>query len=242
MHSKLTTKTWGTWIAALGSTMIISAAHAGTLNTDARYFTIDKVETHEVLSTEVQPDETALAPSTSTDLMSQDTMNLTIAGVDIGDIMNIGKQIWDIIAANKPVANVSTNSASAIPKGVTDWETLAGWQMPQLKTYETQFSNPFGEKVITFQYRVGYTPGGTYQGQGQYLANVTVTPVNVNVAWGYAFNAQVSIPSITNAGTTTSPIAAAQILVSWTVDTIVMHTQQSAQYYVRGDGQFASMQ
>ncbi len=52
----------------------------------------------------------------------------------------------------------------------------------------------------------------------------------------------VTIPSVTNAGTTQSPIAAAEVLVKWDVDTVINHEEQSADYYVRGDGTFQTLQ
>lgn len=217
------------------STLPMAQAETTTTPVDPQYYTIQNIETHEI----TEPDTTPVpAESVAPNLLNADL------GVDIGisDIINIGKEIWTIVQANKPVVNVTTNQATAIPKGITDWTQLAGWQAPQIHTFQTTFTNAYGINVVQFQYRVTYTPGGTYKGKGKFLANITVNPADLYVAWGYTFSVNVTIPSITNAGTTTSPIAAAEVLVSWTVDTVINHEQQTADYYVRGDGTFQTLQ
>jgi hypothetical protein len=215
--------------------------------TDTAYFTIAKVETHEVQTTGdntvapiVNPDNYGYV-STLTGIGGLGG-GLDIDGVSVDAIVNLGKEIWSIIQANKPVVNVTTNEASALPRGVTDWSALSGWDTPRIRTFETNFTNAYGINVVSFQYRLSYTSGGSYNGQGQYLSHVTVSPENVTVLWGYTFNAQVSVPNVTNAGTSSNPLAAAEVLVSWTVDTVLKHEQQSSDYYVRGDGSFEQLQ
>ena len=219
------------FFAAVG---MIPAAHA-TADTatdlDSQYFTITNIETHEIPTEQPLLEAPFLNQSALPDI-----------GVSIADIVNIGKEIWTIIQDNKPVVNVSTDHASALPKGITEWTSLAGWQAPQAKTFQTTFTNAYGINVVTFEYRLTYTGGGNYRGKGKYLANVTVVPSNLYVAWGYKFTAQATIPSITNAGTTQSPLAAAEILVKWDIDTVINHIEQSADYYVRGDGTFQALQ
>jgi hypothetical protein len=220
--------------------LVIPASHADTNTVDANYYTIKNVETHEIDSTTNGAPELIApvqAPTNSSALL-----DLPLGISDITDIINIGKQIWTIVEAGKPVSNITINQATAVPKGVTDWTALAGWQAPQSHTYQTSMQNMYGFNVIQFSYRVMFTPGGAYKGKGHYLANVTVDPSDVYVAWGYTFNAQVTIPSITNAGTAASPTAAAEILVKWDIDTVMNHIEQSASYYARGDGTFQALE
>ena len=224
-----------TAILCLIAASLLPATAAQAAGNDLAYYTITNVETREIPSIPEQPIQaptaSAQAPRFSTNLV----------GIDISDIVNIGKQIWNIIEANQPVANVTMNSASAVPEGITNWQDLAGWEAPQTKTYETTCTNGFGMTVVDFQYRISFIPGGTYNGRGKYLANVTVEPQNVTVAWGFKFNAQATVPSITNAGTVRSPIAAANVVVQWSVDTVAQHQSQSAEYYLRGDGMFEEL-
>ncbi len=219
----------------------MATSYADSAAVDADYYTIKSVETHEIAPDLAAPGSPDSAASIEAPITSSEVLELPLDVSDITNIINIGKQIWAIVEANKPVSNITTNQATAVPKGVTDWTSLAGWQAPQSHTYQTSIKNTYGITVIQFSYRVMFTPGGTFRGKGHYLANVTVDPANVYVAWGYTFNAQVTIPSITNAGTTASPTAAAEILVKWDIDTILNHIEQSASYYARGDGTFQTL-
>jgi hypothetical protein len=45
-------------------------------------------------------------------------------------IIMIGKAVLDIVKDNKPVVNVATDLASAIPQGAS-WTAMAGWKGPK---------------------------------------------------------------------------------------------------------------
>jgi hypothetical protein len=161
--------------------------------------------------------------------------------VSLETVVNLGKSLWNLVSAGKPVANLKTDAANALPEGIRTWQELEGWKTPISKTFRVSYQNGFGSDVVSFTYRVLATHGGSYKGQGQYLTHVTVVPANVEVAWGYTFSANVAIPSITNAGTLLAPVAAAQVQVNWTVDTFLRHTESAHNYYVTGDGEFTNL-
>lgn len=161
--------------------------------------------------------------------------------VEIGELVNLGKQIWQIILENQPVVNVSTDTANVVPQGVEGWMTLQGWSAPKAKNYRILYRNLMGVDVVDFSYRVLYTYNGNYRGKGRFLANVTIIPANLSVAWGYKFNATATVPSITNAGAENDPIGAAELLIKWDVSTPLKYQQSSVSYYVRGDGYFEAL-
>lgn len=246
MQSKLI---FGVITFSIGMATLPSAKAAD--NFDLNYYTITQVETHEVPTSNSddygygvkKTPAPSSAPNANSGPQIGDILGKlgSLGGVSIADIVNLGRQIWQVIEENKPVVNVTLESANALPKGVTAWQDLAGWKAPQARTFETTFTNAFGMNVVNFQYRLTFTPGGSYRGLGEYLTNVSVEPSDLYVAWGYKFSAQASVPNITNAGTMRAPMAAAEVLVKWTVDTVVNHAEQSASYYVRGDGTFQSL-
>ena len=160
---------------------------------------------------------------------------------EITAIINIGKQIWAVIAANKPVVNVQTNLANAIPAGITDWTVLAGWQVPQAREYRVTYKNLYGITVVDFTFRILYTPGGSLNGHGEYLTNATIVPAQLSVAWGYTFNAQSTVAGVMNAGTPKDPIAALQLQLHWSVDTVMSHKEDTDDFYVKGDGTFQAL-
>ena len=163
-------------------------------------------------------------------------------GIDLNQIINIGKQIWDIVQAGKPVVNVQTDKASALPKGISDWTQLESWQAPISKTYEVSLQNVYGMNVVTFEYRVIYVVGGSYKGKGQFIGYATIEPASIDVMWGYTLNATSKVASVFNRGTSRSPIGAMQIDINYQVSSVMTNFQQTDSFSLAGDGQLVQMQ
>jgi hypothetical protein len=160
--------------------------------------------------------------------------------VVIDKIINLGKKIWAIVEANKPVVDVKTGYATGLPQGITSPSQLAGWKPPKGTIYSLTAKNKYGSKVIDIQYQVLRTYGGQYKGKGRYLSTVAIQPLKVEVLWGYKLNldATVGDSSVTNAGTDEEPIAAMQPVVQWRISTVVKDSTGRAGYYLQGDGLF----
>jgi hypothetical protein len=159
------------------------------------------------------------------------------AGILFDKLVNFGKQFWALLEGNRPIVSFSHPSASALPSGITSWDQMADWKAPRSELFEVEYTNGIGMHVVRFHYRLNYTYGGTVQGKGAYLTQIQVLPEDLKVLSGFTLNAQVEVPSITNAGTSEHPIAAAQVVVQWSIDTILSHVEASQMHYVRGDGE-----
>jgi hypothetical protein len=155
--------------------------------------------------------------------------------VIVDRIINIGKKVWAIMEAGRPVVNVKTYTANALPAGLTCWSDLTGWSVPQSKVYQVTYENGFGMDVVTFDYRVGFTAGGSLNGQGKYLTNATINPPKINVSWGFNLDAQAEVPSVFNTGTKEAPVAGMQMLMKWQVKSVVSHVEQAENFYIGGD-------
>jgi len=160
---------------------------------------------------------------------------------EIGAIINIGQKVWDIIVANKPVVDVKTAFASAMPLGIKTPDQLSGWQAPQGTVYALKARNVYGAEVINLRYTVLRTWGGRLKGKGRYLTGVTVQPLNVDVLWGYRFSLSAAAPSTTNAGSDADPIAAMMLVLDWKIETPLKESRGSGVYYVQGDGAFKDL-
>jgi hypothetical protein len=226
-----------TLIFALSLVVVSSFNVRNALAVDAAdpYFTFGEPEIQEI----ADDASMTIAPMVSPD--GDWLGDLNEANVAIDQIINMGKKVWDIVEANRPVVNIQTDTANALPRGVETWQSLQGWQVPTSKVFRISYKNGFGSKVVDFSYRVLYTHGGNVNGKGAYLTNVTVIPANLEVLWGYTFNMKASVPSVTNVGTMSSPVGAAQMLIEWKVDTAVKHSQRTASYYMQGDGVFKDL-
>jgi len=233
--------------AILASVAISFAAQANaTQFDDEAYFTVDSVEFEEVADS----DAIALSDSVSDVLMNEENVctseddpmsSLDEVDVALDKIINIGRKIWTIVEKNRPVVKVTMNSANAVPDGIRSWQELEGWQVPQVRAYSTVYKNLFGMTVVRFVYRVIYSYGGTFKGQGKYLTNVTVIPAEVHVAWGYKFDAEAQVTSVLNTGSSRNPVAAMELGVAWTVSTPVRHMHSSRGYFMTGHGDFTSL-
>lgn len=153
-------------------------------------------------------------------------------------IVNIGQRLWAIVEKNKPVVDVRTQYAVAVPSGTANWGQLEGWKPPRGQVYGFLAKNGFGATVIEVRYQVLRTYGGSFKGKGRYLTAVAIEPLLVEVAWGYKFSISVEVPDsgIVNAGTTEDPVAGMLAVLKWRIETPLKDSQGQAVYYMQGDG------
>jgi len=156
--------------------------------------------------------------------------------VNWDQIVTMGEKIWQVIAANKPVVTLKTPTVSALPRGLNCWMDLEQWQAPKTEIYEVKYKNGFGMEVVQFRFRLHYTYGGGKAGKGKYLANVAVMPAELNVIWGYTFNASVEVGQAVNLGSSESPVAGLELNMKWQVKTVINEINSSYHYFVQGDG------
>jgi hypothetical protein len=159
-----------------------------------------------------------------------------LSQVTLSQLVTLGEKIWNYVLDNKPTAQLQTIKASIVPNGITDWTQLIGWSPPVAKVYHVQFRDALGAKSGSFDYRITFVPGGSYQGHGKFLGEIEFTPMHINLATGRSLNVTAELSSPLNFGTVTNPVAAAQLLVSWTTPTLTHYQMQSAEYFIYGSG------
>ena len=155
-------------------------------------------------------------------------------------IVNIGKIIWEIIEANRPVVDIKQSYATAVPDGVTHWTQLAGWKPPEVTVYEFTAKNLKWEKAIQVRFQVMRTAGGKYKDKGDYLTGVTVEPLMISVTSGFKFYLEAAVPkeSVVNVGSQDDPVAGMIAALRWKIQTVWKETRGARLYYLQGDGLF----
>lgn len=156
-------------------------------------------------------------------------------------MMVLGQKIWKFVEDNQPVVSAEGAYAHIVPEAVNDWQELENWDRPVSALYRATYKNLYGITVVDLGFRVTFTPRGSYQGHGKYIANLVVLPEIVDVAWGYTVEAGAKVYEVVNRGTTEDPIAAAQVAVSWNVKTILKNSTTNKTLFVEGDGSLTNL-
>ncbi len=220
-----------------------AVAHADSMSVQEKYFTIGSVQVEELNQPDVHTMSIAPSSEALDDCAASQKPNVNggnlkpnFEGIDLDQIISIGKKVWTIIEKNQPSVNLKLQKVDAIPLGIKDWSELECWQVPESKIYQMNYKNLYGINVVTVKLRVNYTHGGRVNGQGQFLSQVTILPAQVDVVWGFTLNGEVRVANVTNAGTRSNPVAAVQLDVNWSVKTYVKYSETTESFYVRGDG------
>jgi hypothetical protein len=228
------------------------------------YFTIQAVETTEITPEQLELDQLLAAaddcdptkdpfcetpspkpspaPTENPEPKPTETSTPTRTGsIKIDEIIAIGEKIWKFIDDNKPVVTQRFGGLSILPGQVKSLEEMEGWSEPQVKIYKTVFKNKLGMNPIEFTYRVSYTYGGSYEGVGKFISRVEIEPAHIKALWGYKLDAQSELLNIHNAGSKNNPVAAVDIRVSYTINNVLLHTQESSRFYLTGGGLYKDL-
>ncbi|MDX9730722.1 MAG: hypothetical protein RBT63_03035 [Bdellovibrionales bacterium] len=158
---------------------------------------------------------------------------------DLGDVrkwITLGEKLWEVVKNNQPIMNVQTHAVSVLPEALPHWTHMETWKGPQAKSYTIAAKNLYGITVISHTYTVAFHHGGSYQGQGQFLANATILSTGVDVSWGFTLNSEVKVGAPLNTGTKQSPIPGVDLALNWNMSSILKKAQGTDQFFVRGDG------
>lgn len=166
----------------------------------------------------------------------------------VDQLLALGKKIWPIIEAGKPVVQTSFAPAiSVLPRveGATSNEVafydMENWSAPTQKSYKVAFKNGWGSEVISFVYTVAFQYNGSYQGSGRYITGLDVRASQISVSWGFEFNADSMLVNIANLGTKENPVASATVRISYTAQSFLRTIQTSESFHVTGAGQSSKL-
>ena len=156
------------------------------------------------------------------------------------ELIALGEEIYEIIDAGKPVADINSTPVSVLPKNnkgeaIAAYD-LTNWKVPKAKKYKVVTTNYLGMRPASFEFMLIYTYGGDYQGKGKYISSAQIKPTAVNLKWGYDLNVNFSVQSITNQGSTEDPIAGAVLELSYKISNVLQEVQNSKTFYINGLG------
>ena len=195
---------------------------------------ISSVEVHQVEN----PDDKA-----TVELPKVPTNPIDEVAMYLDGLIAIGKKIWPIIEAGKPV--ITTNgiipSVSVLPhiegqNPKAEMHNMANWSAPKAVSYRVTYKNLFGSEVIAFTYTVYFQFNGSYKGNGKYITSLKVQASQVYAAWGFDFDAASELINVANVGSDENPIASAIIQISYKGTSLVNEVRNAQSFYVDGNG------
>ena len=172
----------------------------------------------------------------SSNLKNAKSYGSSIASAD--QLINLGARVWEIVDKNKAVADIKNQAGTALPSSSNCWLDLEGWSRPQVKNFTTSLKNAYGVEVVRFNYNVLYVTGGSLEGRGRYIGFATIQPVNVSVAWGYKFSANVEVLNVMNMGQKSDPVAGMLLGLTYKIESSLINRTYTQSYFIDGLGHF----
>ncbi len=203
---------------------------------DEKYFTIAHVK--------VKSEPFIDADYSSEHLFKEGTDLGTII-LTLDKIMALGKKVWAIIEGGRPIVQLNLgNHVSVLPyqKGETDLGVLDldNWSSFKGMKYTVTCENLLGLEVIRFTYIASFQHNGEYLGKGKYLSNIQIVATDVEVAWGYDFNAETIVRSLSQSGSKDDPVAEIVLSVSYKTKNVLKETRGEHFLHITGLGEVES--
>lgn len=196
------------------------------------YFTVKSVEIAEIPSVLSDDELRALFPPPE----NSQARDLGIDPISIQEWVTLGLKMWDLVVANKPVASVSTQRVSVLPAAEQDWRKMANWKGPAAQSFTVSVKNGYGMTVISHTSTLAFNYGGSLGGKGQFLANASLIPSNISVAWGFALNSSVEVGDALNTGSEENPVPGIELQLKWSMDSVLKHLEGRDVFFVKGNG------
>ena len=150
--------------------------------------------------------------------------------LDAGQVIAIGKEAWTFIEDNRPVVNSNVDYAGAVPDGISDWRTLAGWKSTSRGPVVLSWVNGFNSEVV----HVGFKWTNSYN--DKYLTQAGPAVDTMDVSWGYTVDVSVKAYPPLNIGTIKNPIAQLDVELKCRISNVLKDVTKQYRARFKGDG------
>ena len=163
----------------------------------------------------------------------------------VDTLIAVGKKVYAVVEAGRPVVNTKYNNVSVLPKtedgNVVDaFYYMEGWSRPVHKKYKITYKNFYGVEVVSFTYGASMQYGGKYNGVGSYILGANIYADNLNVLWGWNLDASIQTVTISNVGNLDDPVGSLQLQLDVKVSTPINENNYSHVFHFSGKGQLTS--
>lgn len=175
----------------------------------------------------------------------------SVTKVNLGNILMVtkqlialGKEIYKIVEAGKPVVKIVTEPVQVLPRNengaVIEAMNLHDWHAPVVRKYRVSTKNYLGMKPASFEFFLIFSYGGQNNGSGRYITGAQIKPTSVDVKWGYKLDASFKVQSIMNEGSLESPVAGAVLMIDYKISTILQERRGNRTFYINGLGKITA--
>lgn len=167
----------------------------------------------------------------------------------IDSMIALGKKIWPIIEAGRPVITSKMSPIISILPRMPDnadntgvLNQMANWSAPVSKSYRVSYKNYYGKEVIGFTYTIYFQYGGDFGGVGKYITSLYIEASDIYAAWGgFSFDVKSELMSISNVGSQKEPVASGIVRLICKAKGILNEDQSSKSFYIDGKGNFSPL-
>jgi hypothetical protein len=232
-------------VLAMGGVSLVRAETNEGVYDPQKYYSISSVSVSEIKK------ETLMSPEYADELYEKDFQVQNVPGDPIErvgrvisiarDLVALGEDIYRLVIKGKPTNVTSYAPISVVPRvngEIVDILDTERWTAPVKRTYQVVYKNLYSVEVVVFRYSVLYSYNGSYNGKGAYLAAVQIIPESVKTLFGFDFTATMKLGGIVNQGTKADPVAAATLLMEYTISSVMNAYNKVDTFFVTGRGGF----
>lgn len=214
-----------------------------TVNVKAEVLSNDEIKRLTIDHVEVTPvnTEAFMLDRVYVELPKAPTNPIDEISIILDGLIAIGKKIWPIIEAGRPVINNKLAPAVSIIPQLEKPTTgvlyeMENWSVPKAQSFRVSYKNMLGMEVVGFTYTVMFQYNGAYKGNGKYVTSFKVLASNIYCAWGFDFDASSELISIANVGTSMDPVASGIVGINYAIKGKLNEQRNASSVYVDGLG------
>ena len=192
------------------------------------------------------PDTPAQAPTTPGATFN-DNVEKTGKVIQIArDVVALGESIYELVKKGRPTNVTEYAPISVVPRDPMSKEyvepfDMEGFSFPVEKSYVARVKDGTGREAVTFNYKVIYSYGGSYNGVGKYLTNVIIIPGSVVTRFGWDFNASMKLSGIMNHGSKANPVAGVMVTIKYQMNSFASAFERNDTVHITGNGEIRSL-
>ena len=163
--------------------------------------------------------------------------------IGLGDrIVALGERIYNLVNKGRPSADFNYAPISIIPrvndagKAASVLNDMSAGSMPKVETYNLELKNGYGSTVVDFEFNLIFFYGLKFKGVGDYITGAQIVPKEVNVDYGYDFNATMKLSGIVNHGSDEYPMAGGILVLEYNYKNMWSAKKRSEIFHIMGDG------